>query len=106
MDGVLFDNFGFDYGNDAPRCQQIVALARAKTLGFVLNAWDPVDVFETSGITLTGPLEYYLFESFGIQNDLTVAQDASLKAAQTAKWRWLSNRQLLNRVFATTTSVT
>jgi len=81
VDGVLFDNFGFDYGNDAARCQQIVALARARTMGFVLNAWDPADVFETSGISLTGPLEYYLFESFGIQDDTPVAQDAQLQAA-------------------------
>jgi hypothetical protein len=72
VDGVLMDNFGFDFGNTGARCRDIVALARAKTLGFVLNAWVPQDVFEASGIELLNDLEFYMFESYGIQNDVVV----------------------------------
>jgi hypothetical protein len=49
---------------------------REQGMGFILNAFDPMDVFsdKAANIHLLGDDEYYLFESFGIRNDQLVEE--------------------------------
>lgn len=88
--GILFDDYGYDFGTDRIRQSNAVNYAKSKNLLVIANAWDPDDVFsaqvnvqEYMG-TLMNPdafpppqgIDYYLTESFIIQTSVWADQTA------------------------------
>ena len=76
VDGVLLDDFGYDYGTARARQNQAVAYAHGLGLAVIANAFRPEDAFGTapdatytpSGVaTMLGASDFYLYESHGVR---------------------------------------
>jgi len=52
VDGIFFDEFGFDYGTTRVRQRACVSYARAAGLPYVANTWVPADVYYDSASEL------------------------------------------------------
>lgn len=98
MQGVLLDNFGTDFRGDMTyeayqsRQVELVEYMRIHSMGFILNAFDPIDVFspQSANIALTSDKEFYLFESFGVKNDMVI-EDGMDMAIMGQKITFLDN---------------
>jgi len=67
VNGILFDDFGYDYGVTRDNQNQAISLAHRYQLSAIANAWRPDDVFGTlfgESPTQLAPGDYYLFESY------------------------------------------
>ncbi|WP_281556057.1 hypothetical protein [Thalassomonas sp. RHCl1] len=88
--GIFLDDYGYDFGTDRARQAYAVNYAKALGLQIIVNAWDPDDVFGADintntymGIMMNpngnpppDGIDYYLSESFVIQNSDWAGQDA------------------------------
>ncbi len=75
VDGIFFDDYGYDFQVSRDRQNVVVALVQAKGMPVIANGWDPDHVFSTtidathnpSGTgTLLGSNDYYLSESYQV----------------------------------------
>lgn len=82
-DGVLYDEFGYDYGVTRAEQNEAVDFAHGHALDVIANAWVPADVFDTTAHPVhnpaglpghLGPNDYYLFESYQIQEGAYVGE--------------------------------
>ena len=76
LDGVHFDNFGYDYGTTRARQNAAVDFAHSLGLPVIVNAFRPNDAFAAvvdpvhnpSGTaTRLGPSDFYFYESHGVR---------------------------------------
>lgn len=76
VDGVLLDDFGYDFGTGRARQNDAVAYAHAQGLAVIANAFRPEDAFgaapvpihNPSGVATTlGPADFYFYESHGVR---------------------------------------
>jgi hypothetical protein len=104
ISGILLDEFGDDFGNDATRRADILAIVRNEQLGSILNAFNPEDLFSGPGAIDLGPDEYYLYESFGVQDDQEITNGVNMRI-KGRKLTFLANANLLGNTIATTTSL-
>ncbi len=76
VDGVLLDDFGYDFGAGRARQNAAVDYAHARGLAVIANAFRPEDAFGSvidpvhnpagAGTSL-GPADFYLYESHGVR---------------------------------------
>lgn len=68
--GIFFDQFGFDFGLNRQKQNNIVDYVHGKGLVVFVNAWDPDDVFKRSAGKNTNMTagDYYLAESHYVIN--------------------------------------
>jgi hypothetical protein len=94
IDGIFYDDFGYDYGVSRQRQNTIVGYAKAQGLPVIANGWDPDHVFGTqvnvaynpSGLaTALTATDYYLSESYLIQEGQY--QDAAFWESKANKLR-------------------
>jgi hypothetical protein len=83
VQGVLLDEFGFDYGNDRTRQNQAIFETRDIGLKVIANAWRPEDVFEGNPPIDLAADDFYLFESHVI--DTGQYQDMAAYSAKADK---------------------
>lgn len=76
VDGILFDNFGYDFATDRARQNAAVDLAHAQGLAVIVGAFRPADAFgreidpayNPSGVASSlGASDFYLYESHGVR---------------------------------------
>jgi hypothetical protein len=112
--GVLLDEFGFDFFNTRDRMVTLLDTLRIFNLGFILNAFNPDDIFSTDpnplqNITLqNNGKEFYLFESFGIldaQNITCTNNNADFQVF-VAKVQKILNYGVQQFTLACTTNIT
>lgn len=94
IDGIFYDDFGYDYGVSRQRQNTIVGYAKAQGLPVIANGWDPDHVFGSQvnatynpaglGTALTAT-DYYLSESYLIQEGQY--QDAAFWESKANKLR-------------------
>ncbi|MCC7140456.1 MAG: hypothetical protein IT349_00005, partial [Candidatus Eisenbacteria bacterium] len=84
-EGILFDEYGYDYQVTRERQNLAVAHAHAVGMKVIANAWVPADAFDpavhptgnpTGLPTLLRPSDAFLFESFQIQEGTYVPESA------------------------------
>lgn len=110
-DGILFDEYGYDYQVTRERQNAAVAHAHAVGMKVIANAWIPADAFDPSvhpsgnptGLpALLGPDDAFLFESFQIQEGAYVSESAwRVKADALLDYRAQSG----SAIFAVTTAL-
>ena len=75
-DGILFDNFGYDFGTGRARQNAAVDLAHALGLAVIAGPFRPTDafgreidpVYNPSGVASSlGATDFYLYESHGVE---------------------------------------
>lgn len=89
-DGVLFDEFGYDYGVTRGRQNAAVDAAHARGVSVIANAWIPGDAFDPAVHPTMNPDgapphlgtgDTFLFESFQIQEGTYVPESAWIDKA-------------------------
>jgi hypothetical protein len=85
--GIFLDEFGFDYGNDRTRQNDILDAVHSLGLIAFVNAWNPDDVFGgTPTIHWLNGIDWYLLESFG-------------SVADGTNWYWVSSADVFYRAW-------
>lgn len=103
--GIFLDEFGNDFGNDGARRSSIVELVREAQMAMILNAFNPADVFSDPSFPIVlGEREYYLYESFGVQDDVEITSGPNM-TVKGRKLTYLAANGLFAKTIATTTSV-
>jgi hypothetical protein len=94
IDGIFYDDFGYDYEVSRQRQNTIVNYAKAQGLPVIVNGWDPDHVFgnqvnatyNPSGLATTlSSTDFYLSESYLIQEGQY--QDAAFWESKANKLR-------------------
>lgn len=81
-DGIFFDDFGYDFGTDRDRQNNVVGIARGAGLQIIVNGFRVEDVFSDAvdetynpagQATQLNAADYYLFESYQIETGAYVS---------------------------------
>ncbi|MBL8297091.1 MAG: hypothetical protein JNN30_01980 [Rhodanobacteraceae bacterium] len=91
VDGILLDEYGYDYGVTRERQNAAVSAVRAQSLAVIANSWRPEDAFgsQVSGANASGAAtlldsrDYYLSESHQLRNGVLVDPAAWLAKEQS-----------------------
>ena len=97
-DGIFYDEAGIDFGVTRARRAAAVAAVHDCGMSVFMNAFNPDDLFETSGL---GARDALLLESFAVREGIVQPREHVVRRmAAAAKWR----RQTGIRICAVTTT--